>query len=158
MSAPSFKDYVMSRYPKDFGHPVDAQLILFARYLDDFEKERGAAIDPEEVPFSGWALVEVFGHRQLAGVVSEARIAGKRFVQIDSPESPARREGDYVYEARPAATQFYSPGAIYSLTPSTEEDVLSTLRMGQCRMYAPEEKAEQPDADPSASSDGAVPF
>jgi hypothetical protein len=60
--------------------------------------------------FEGWAVVELFGHRKLAGRVSEAEIAGAGFVKLDVP-GPGEK----------VITQFYNPKAIYELTPCTEE-------------------------------------
>lgn len=60
----------------------------------------------------GWVILELMGHRRLAGHVSEVMGGGLAgFIRIDVPG-----EGDTVQ-----ATQFYAPGAIYCLTPTTEE-------------------------------------
>lgn len=56
--------------------------------------------------FREWALVELFGHAQIAGMVSEATIAGGNFVRVDVPGG---------------GTRFFGPGAIYSISPVTEE-------------------------------------
>lgn len=60
--------------------------------------------------FEGWAVVELMGHRKLAGKVSEATIAGGAFIRLDVPSEPP-------------ATQFYSPSAVYCITPTTEDTV-----------------------------------
>lgn len=65
--------------------------------------------------FEGWAVLELMGHRRLAGYVQEAEIAGGAFVRIDVPEVVLDASDDT------AATQFYSPGAVYCITPCTEE-------------------------------------
>lgn len=62
--------------------------------------------------FEGWAILELMGHRKLAGYVSEQNVAGAGFLRIDVP-GPA--DDAYV------ATQFYAPGALYCLTPTTED-------------------------------------
>lgn len=36
--------------------------------------------------FEAWAIIEVMGHRSYAGRVSERRIAGSGFIQIEIPE------------------------------------------------------------------------
>jgi hypothetical protein len=62
--------------------------------------------------FEGWAILELMGHRRLAGRLTEVpggALAG--FIRIDVPG-----EGDAV-----VATQFYAPSAIYCVTPTTEE-------------------------------------
>lgn len=55
-----------------------------------------------------WAIVELMGHRRLAGHVSEQEIAGQAFLRLDVP-------------ADPPVTQFYSASAVYCITPTTEE-------------------------------------
>lgn len=61
----------------------------------------------EAEPFAEWAIVELMGHRRLAGYLTEQEIAGKGFLRLDIP-------GD------PPATQFYSPTSVYAITPTTE--------------------------------------
>lgn len=65
-----------------------------------------------ETAFEGWAILELMGHRKLGGYVREQNVAGAGFIRIDVPL--ARGEGN-------AATQFYAPGALYCLTPTTED-------------------------------------
>jgi hypothetical protein len=55
--------------------------------------------------FEEWAILELMGHRKLAGKITEATIGGSAFVRIDIPNG---------------ATQFYSAGAIYCITPVDE--------------------------------------
>lgn len=73
--------------------------------------------------FVGWAVLELFGHRRLAGLVSEQEVAGAAFVRIDVPGS-----GESVL-----MTQFYNPTAVYSLTPVTEEIAKSVAASHQPR-------------------------
>lgn len=65
---------------------------------------------PEENTFRQWALVEIFGHQKIAGLVSEQVIAGQGFVRIDVPDAGEQ----------PGYTKFYGPSAIYSITPCEE--------------------------------------
>lgn len=65
----------------------------------------------EAATFEGWAVLELMGHRRLAGRLSEATIGGGSFVRIDVPGD----DGD-------VATQFYSPASVYCITPTTEEN------------------------------------
>ncbi len=58
--------------------------------------------------FDQWAILELMGHRRLAGRVSEAQIAGAPFLRLDVP-------------CDPPTTQFYAPGAVYAITPTSEE-------------------------------------
>lgn len=61
-------------------------------------------------PLSGWFLVELMGHRRLAGKVTEQTIAGAGFLRIDVPGPDGN-----------VATQFFAPSSVYALTPITEE-------------------------------------
>ncbi len=60
---------------------------------------------------SGFYIVELLGHRRLAGHLREAVIAGAGFLRLDIPNA----------DGTPMATQFISPGSVYCLTPTTEE-------------------------------------
>jgi len=66
--------------------------------------------DSKEMKFSEWAILEIMGHRKVAGLVSEQFIAGAGFIRIDIPENENKM-----------TTQFYSPTSMFSITPSTEE-------------------------------------
>lgn len=66
--------------------------------------------DQDTTTFEGWAILELMGHRRLIGRLSTATIAGASFLRIDIP----REEGA-------ETTQFYSPSAVYAITPTTEE-------------------------------------
>lgn len=61
--------------------------------------------------FEGWAIVELMGHRRLAGHVSQVEMFGVALLRIDIPGKPGKI----------SATQFYGGGSIYCLTPTTEE-------------------------------------
>jgi hypothetical protein len=66
--------------------------------------------EPSE-PFDSFAILELFGHRRLAGRVRSVEVAGAGMFRIDIPAS----------DGSVAATQFYAPAAVFSLTPTTEE-------------------------------------
>lgn len=91
-----------------------------------------AAQTAEQPKFEQWAIVELMGHRQVAGRVSEQNIAGHVLLRIDVPECPAiearevrRPWGEKVVipaqPVIPSYTQFYNATSIYCLTPTTEE-------------------------------------
>jgi hypothetical protein len=65
-----------------------------------------------EEGIDGWAILELMGHRRLGGRVSEASIAGGAFIRIDVPHP--NEAGIFT------ASQFYSPSAVYAITPTTE--------------------------------------
>jgi hypothetical protein len=58
--------------------------------------------------FEHWAILELMGHRRLAGHVTEQEIAGAAMLRIDIPSDPP-------------ATPWYSPQAVYAITPTTED-------------------------------------
>jgi hypothetical protein len=68
-------------------------------------------MEQEKESFEGWAILELMGHRRLGGRVREQTVAGAPFVRIDVPAVGAILE----------FTQFYAPGSVYCLTPTTEE-------------------------------------
>jgi hypothetical protein len=94
--------------------------------------------------FESWAIVELMGHRRIAGRVTEQVIGGAALLRIDVPQCPeiaAHEENDPYWpghtrtvEAKPfisGYTQFYGAAAIYCLTPTTEEiavRVTTTMR------------------------------
>ncbi len=67
--------------------------------------------------FATWAIVELMGHRRLAGFVSEATLGGAAMLRLDIPAA-----GPVAPDASPwSASQFYSGAAVYCITPTTEE-------------------------------------
>lgn len=65
-----------------------------------------------------WAVVELFGHNQIAGVVSEDSIGGCSFIRVDMPPE----------DGRVGVTKWFGNGAIYSITPASEEVVKAFIR------------------------------
>ena len=76
------------------------------------------------MPFEGWAILEIMGHRTLAGYLREVDMFGVKMAQIDVPDLPAvpaKRDRWLVAQpAVPAFTQLYGGAAIFSTTPTTE--------------------------------------
>lgn len=64
----------------------------------------------EQTTFEEWAILELMGHRRMAGKVSEQTIGGQAFLRIDVPETPGQA----------AFTQFYGAGSVYCMTPTSE--------------------------------------
>lgn len=74
------------------------------------EKEQG---------FDHWAILELMGHRRLAGKVTEAQVGGATMLRIDIPAKDSFR-----------TTQFYSPSAVYCITPTSEAIAREVAQMG----------------------------
>lgn len=64
----------------------------------------------EKSKFDQWVILELMGHRRLAGRLTEEEIAGTAFLRLDIPDGGKA----------PAATQYYAAGAVYAITPTTE--------------------------------------
>lgn len=80
--------------------------------------------DEETKTFEQWAVLELMGHRRLAGLLTEETIAGAAFLRIDIPSD----NGD------PSASQWYAPGAVYAITPCTEA---TARRIAKVITFAP---------------------
>jgi hypothetical protein len=68
-------------------------------------------VSEKQDKFEAWGLLELFGHQRLAGLLTEQTIGGCHFIRIDVPEI----DGVQGY------TRFFTNGAIYGMTITTEE-------------------------------------
>lgn len=78
----------------------------------------------DETGFDQWAIVELMGHQQIAGRVTEQSIGGAAFIRVDVPEQPPRakrQQWDSDEPAIPAYTRLLSGGSIYAINPCTED-------------------------------------
>lgn len=99
-----------------------------------------------EGQFEGWAIVELMGHRRLAGFVTEQEIAGQAFLRLDIP-GPAKDGDDPAQPLARGTTQFYSPQAVYCITPTTQDIAVA---IGRRLHPAPVQRYElQPARDDS---------
>ncbi len=65
----------------------------------------------EEVKaFEHWCVVELFGHQQLAGKVTEQVIAGTGFLRVEVP----RADGSFI-------TRLQNPKSVYGIRPCSED-------------------------------------
>jgi len=114
------------------GKPIDSPLSMFAVVdgqpfglccADDALRARNGGVpatdsrstDGREPADSssadGWAVLELMGHRKLAGRISEVVVAGVPMLRLDVPDSS---EDGW-------QTQYYAGSALFSVTPTTEE-------------------------------------
>lgn len=56
-----------------------------------------------------WAVVEMLGHRQLIGQLSEITVAGAQMLRVDIPSDPPRQV-------------IVAAGSLYAITPIDEQD------------------------------------
>lgn len=64
----------------------------------------------QDKKFEAWGLLELFGHQRLAGKLSEQTIGGVHFIRVDVPS----------VKGVPEYTRFFTGGAIYCMTPTSE--------------------------------------
>jgi hypothetical protein len=65
----------------------------------------------ETKEFKTWAIVEVMGHVEYAGFATAETVAGSAMLRVDVPE----------VKERAAFTKYLATGALYGITPCTEE-------------------------------------
>lgn len=80
--------------------------------------------------FDEWAIVEVMGHKQFAGHVTEQSLGGASFVRVDVPEVQAGTE------TLPAFTKLLGAGSIYAISPCTEETARAFAAASRSRAFA----------------------
>jgi hypothetical protein len=88
----------------------------------------------------GWCIVELLGHRRLAGHVREVQLAGAGFLRLDIP--PAGTDA--------GRTQYIAPGSVYALHPVTEDTARAAASAWRPQ---PVHRWELPSAAPDKSPD-----
>lgn len=99
----------------------------------------------EKEIFTTYAIVEIMGRKVISGLVTEQVIAGQGFIRVDVPEIPGQD----------AFTQFYGPGSIYAITPTTKEiatafaarNVGAPIQPYQLRLPTPPKAEEDDDGE-----------
>ena len=66
--------------------------------------------DQNRQPRQMWAIVELYGHNKIAGLVTDDTWGGAAFLRVDVPATSTQA----------GFTKFYGPGAIYCMTPVSE--------------------------------------
>lgn len=78
-----------------------------------------------------WAIVELMGHKVVAGLASEVTMYGQPMLRVDVPAT----------EAFPPFTQIYGGSSIYCMTPVSEEVAKMAANRAQVNpisVYMPE--------------------
>jgi hypothetical protein len=93
-----------------------------------------------------WAIVEMLGHRRVAGRVREVQVAGAGFLRLDIPATEGHAE----------QTQYIAPGSVYALHPvdeATARAVAAYTRPEPVhRWELPAGRAHDPDLSGEASA------
>lgn len=93
-------------------------------------------LDPSIDDDGGWAILEIMGHKKLAGFCRTVERFGARLLEITTPqvETPSGTRG--------ASTHLFGPSAIFCLTWTTEE---SARRVSEHFHYDPIQRWELPE-------------
>lgn len=105
-------------------------------------------MEQPQAKFEGWAVVEMFGHHSEAGYVTTEAYGPTCLFRVDTPALPEREyelprpeyiqrpDGSTFYApagtkvkrgGAPARSKLIGPGAIYAMTPCTEEFALRAI-------------------------------
>ena len=79
-------------------------------------------IEAQEPELTGWALVELFGHQRIVGFVSQQAFPNGVLLRVDVPDLLKDKK-----VVRKGFTRYFGLGAIYSITPCSEDVVRSLL-------------------------------
>jgi hypothetical protein len=118
-------------------------------------------MDQQQAKFEGWAVVGLFGHQKEAGFVTTEYYGNAAMFRIDVPELPERewvlerpQRGDNYEllpvgtkvkrEAVPCRSRLVGPGAVYDMTPCTEEVAKLAIERGLARPLIVVEMPEKP--------------
>lgn len=85
-------------------------------------------MDNQKQPYQGWAIVELFGHNQIAGHLSEQEIGGTTFIRVDVPPTEGDGRG---------FTKFIGPSAVFAIVPTTEDIAREAARRLSSRPVLP---------------------
>ena len=89
----------------------------------------------EKQDFKHWVILEIMGHKKVAGLLSEVVIAGTPFLRMDIPSNEGFQ-----------ATQYYRPDAVYCISP-VEEEVARRLGSRLIEIDPPVRRYELPPAE-----------
>jgi hypothetical protein len=91
-----------------------------------------------------WVILELMGHRKVAGRVTECTIAGHGLLCLDIPSD----EPGGIF-----ATQFYSPTAVYCITPVSEATARAFARHSRPVPVTLYELEPRPPFEPRVADD-----
>lgn len=75
------------------------------------ESQTQTVVDATSESLDCWALVEIFGHTKVAGRCTSRKVGVNVMIQVDVPKG----------DTELSHSQLFSPAAIFSINPTTEE-------------------------------------
>jgi hypothetical protein len=101
---------------------------------------------PSSAVVASWAVLELMGHRQAIGRISETTIAGRQMIRIDR------------IDTEPESPQYYGPESVYCLTPVTEEQARLLAKNRYKTHVVPPALTAALDDDDDEDDDGSGPW
>lgn len=114
----------------------------------------------QQAKFEGWAVVEVFGHQRFAGYVTSEAFGQAVLFRVDVPPLAERERiaKHYEYDGKGQSippgstvkedavqgyTKYFGPGAIYAMTPCTQDAAEKAVAAMQQRKVSVVKLAEE---------------
>ncbi|MEM1043517.1 MAG: hypothetical protein AAGI91_12920 [Bacteroidota bacterium] len=113
------------------------------------ETPNPATANPAADSFDQWAVVELMGHQQTVGRVTEAQFPAG-FVRIDVFDTDPGPEGK---DASPVFTRVVAPSAVYAINPVSREIAIGLSKRWTPRPVAAYEIRQLGPADENAIAD-----
>jgi hypothetical protein len=88
-----------------------------------------------------WLRLELLGHRQRAGYVTEVTLAGAAMLHIDLPAK--------VFDGEQDAWEEYAPAALYGVSPATEQEIRGEWEAEKRRREEVQRWREEQDRRPA---------
>jgi len=73
--------------------------------------ENASLVDAGQEEINSWALLELFGHSKVAGLVTSRKLGTEVMFQVDVPKG----------ETEFSHSELYSPKAIFAIKPTSED-------------------------------------
>ncbi len=70
--------------------------------------------------YETWCILEMLGHKRMAGYLTEQSIAGSSLLRVDVPATDADARYGYASPATEPYTKLVGVGSVYAITPCTE--------------------------------------
>lgn len=91
--------------------------------------------------FETWALVELFGHQRIVGLVTEQAVGGASFIRVDVPDAAGQTR----------FTRLFGAAAIYAINP-VEKSV--AIQLAERCVATPVQAYELPQLPVGTAGDG----
>jgi PRTRC genetic system protein C len=118
------RDFYQNIYPEITTAAIEGPEVADGRMVYTFRRAVGTKGADDAPPrFEQWALVELFGHQRIAGLLTEQTIGGCSFIRVDVP----------AVDDQPTFTKLYGQGAIYGISFVAEEIAVAAAKSYRIR-------------------------